>query len=77
MVQQLEELFITSLEKRIGQIGDASQINVYRERLYRSGFRDTAHHRLQQLADEMERDQSLANFNPFQARSVIDQVLIN
>ncbi len=72
---QLETLFSDLLEERIARIGSPDRLHDYREKLYRSGFRDTVHHRIQQLTDEMEREQLAPNFSPTRSLSYLQNVL--
>ena len=75
LVPQLEGIFSTVFDQRLSIIGDEKKKTDYRERLYRSGFRDTVHHRLQQLADELDRQHKSLNFNETSAIWRIDRVV--
>ena len=60
-VNQANRFFRKRLEERIKAEQDEMKLNIYQERIYESGYRDTIQRRLEQWANKIDRPVSLSN----------------
>ena len=73
--KQISSFFLETLKRRIDEEHETSKQKDYLELLYQSGFRDTVHLRVKQLAEEAKKMHSVVGTTDFQISFFLEEQL--